>query len=307
MMQTFSGVYAAVLTPRTDIGTLNEASFLRQVKFLSSCSIDGFAVNGATGEFPVTSAGDIERTVSLARKAAPQQTLLCGIGGPNVVTTCTYAGAALDAGAHALLLPMPYFFPYRQDDLVEFVSAVVEKIDAPFLLYNLPQFTSGLEVDTVLELMKRHTQIVGIKDSSGSLDIVRALADCGSNHARFIGNDSALVTALREHVCTGVISGVACVLPELMSAFFAHTPGSPKFEDAAELLEQYISSISGLPTPWGLKVTSEMRDIASGVFPMPLSTRRKSEVAALVDWFGPWLTKMGSLLQTVNHEVHDEV
>lgn len=297
MTEYLSGVYAAVLTPRTEDGSVDEASFVRQISFLSTDSIAGYAINGATGEFPITTVREAGQIVALARTTSPKHRLLCGIGGPSVMTTCAYASAAIDAGADALLLPMPYFFPYRQDDLLEYVGAVLRRLDAPVLLYNLPQFTTGLDVHSVLMLMERYPQIVGIKDSSGSLDIVRALTERGMKQARLIGNDRVLADALRADVCTGVVSGVASVLPELVVALFESLPTAPKFEPIAALLEQYIACINGLPTPWGLKVTSAVRKVSGGTFPMPLSGQRQLEAEALEAWFLPWLSQMNQVLQ----------
>jgi 4-hydroxy-tetrahydrodipicolinate synthase len=192
------------------------------------------------------------------------------------------------AGADAALLPMPNFFPYRDDDLSAYVSAVASSVELPILLYNLPQFTSGLHVDTVLALFAKHSNIVGIKDSSGSLDIVRAITAAGLKHARLIGNDSALSPALTENVCDGVVSGVACTLPELMSSLFTTGGHGHAFETKSRLLNEFIDHLGPLPTPWGLKVTSAVRGFTRESYPFPLSQKRELEVADLRSWFRTW-------------------
>ena len=289
MIAKLSGVYAAVLTPRINDGTIDFGAFERQLLFLSSRRMTGFAINGATGEFPITSHDELELILESAKRAAPEQSLMCGIGGASLRTTLEYGRMATAAGVMALLLPMPYFFPYRQDDLIAYVSAVVDKVETPVLLYNLPQFTTGLEASSVLELARRHTQIIGVKDSSGSLDIVRCLSTEAKGMSRLIGNDEALAEALREGLCDGVVSGVACVLPELLSVLFESAPESAQFQKASSLLKEYIANISTLPTPWGLRVTSAVRKICGGEFPLPLSPSRMQEVATLKSWFTAWL------------------
>ena len=56
-----------------------------------------------------------------------------------------FARIAEDAGVKALLLPMPYFFPYEQGDLEQFSRSVAAATSLPVLVFNLPQFTSGLQ------------------------------------------------------------------------------------------------------------------------------------------------------------------
>ena len=48
------GVSAAVLTPRTDLRSLAEGQFRKSLDFLLARRIRSFALNGATGEFCLT-------------------------------------------------------------------------------------------------------------------------------------------------------------------------------------------------------------------------------------------------------------
>ena len=282
------GVYAALLSPRASDGELDVTSFRRQVVELNRSRLRGYAINGATGEYLIVSDVDVDILVRAARQEAPEAEILCGIGAGDLRLTVRRARIAQLAGANAALLPMPSFFPYREDDLSEYISAVASSVELPILLYNLPQFTSGLHADIVLSLFAKHPNIIGIKDSSGSLDIVRAMTAAGVTRTRLIGNDSALSAALVEGVCDGVVSGVACTLPELMSSLFATSGHGNTFETKSSLLNEFIDHLGPLPTPWGLKVTSAVRDFTRESYPFPLSAARKAEVMELREWFSGW-------------------
>jgi len=287
-LTSFRGVYAALLSPRASDGELDATSFRQQVIELNRLGLRGYAINGATGEFTIVSDADVDELVRVARQEAPEGEILCGIGAGDLRLTVRRARVAQLAGAHAVLLPMPNFFPYREDDLAAYISAVASSVELPILLYNLPQFTSGIHVNTVLSLFTKHSNIVGIKDSSGSLDIVRAITAAGLTHARLIGNDSALSPALTENICDGVVSGVACTLPELMSSLFATGGQGNAFEIKSRLLNEFIDHLGPLPTPWGLKVTSAVRHFTRESYPFPLSTAREVEVTELREWFIGW-------------------
>ncbi len=286
-MIDFRGVYAALLTPRSDAGELAIASYSRQLSEIGKTRLTGYAINGATGEFTLSSDADLELLTKTTRSHAPGAQILCGIGAGDVRLTVRRARIAQAAGADAALLPMPCFFPYRQDDLAAYISAVANAVELPILLYNLPQFTSGLSTDTVLALFAKHRNLAGIKDSSGSLEIVRAMTSAGLPHARLIGNDGALCDALTEKVCDGVVSGVACTLPELMSTLFA-AAGTGDFSSKRALLEQFLEQLGALPTPWGLKVTSALREFTQESYPFPMSTEREAEASRLRTWFSGW-------------------
>ncbi len=297
MSRSSKQVYAALLTPRQPSGALDLAGLQRQIEFAAAFGVQGFALNGATGEFPGTSERELEELLGAAMPILGSREILCCIGSPSLQGTLTRARLAKAAGAHAVLLPMPYFFPYSQTDLIAFGSAVADTIEIPILLYNLPQFTSGLEVGTVLELMRRHKNIIGTKDSSGSLQIVQAMTEQGLERKRVIGNDGVLSEALRTDVCDAVVSGVACVLPDLISSFFRDAPGTPSFDVADRLLREFIVQIDQLPTPWGLKACSEARGITSGDYPLPLSADRRQETEALQRWLLEWLPALSTTLE----------
>jgi len=283
----FAGVYAALLTPRHPDGTLDIESYRQQLTMLSKDELVGYAINGATGEFTLSSEPELARLLAETRRTTPAAEVLCGIGAGDVYGAVRLGRLAADAGAKAALLPMPCFFPYRQDDMRSFVLEVASLVELPVLLYNLPQFTTDLEVETVLSLLK-HDNIVGIKDSSGSLDIVRAITSAGLPAARLIGNDSALCEALAKGLCDGVVSGVACTLPELMTSLFAAGGKGASFAESQKLLDEFIEQLNILPTPWGLKVTSAVRGFTRESYPFPLSPDRIAETANLRTWFTNW-------------------
>jgi 4-hydroxy-tetrahydrodipicolinate synthase len=200
--------------------------------------------------------------------------------------TLALVRVAESEGVAGLLLPMPSFFPYQQEDLQAYCRDVAAATSLPILLYNLPQFTSGLQPETVRRLIEDVPNIVGIKDSSGSLEILRALTAHGIDACRIVGNDSALAPALAEGVCDGVVSGVACALPELIVELYAQRTcqNSPRFEELLDLLTAYIGQLDQFPTPWGLKWTLEARGLIQASFSQPVTAHRREQAAALMQW-----------------------
>jgi 4-hydroxy-tetrahydrodipicolinate synthase len=283
------GVSAAVLTPRTDLHSLAEEQFRKSLDFLLARGIRSFALNGATGEFCLTTPAQLERI--LANTAAITDSngqFVVGIGAPEYTTSIELGRMAADAGAKAVMLPMPYFFPYEQADLRAFVTGVADALSIPVLLYNLPQFTSGLAPQTSLALIREHENIAGIKDSSGSLDTLRLLTAEGVDCCRIVGSDSALGRALEEGVCDGVVSGVACVLPELIERVFEagiSAPSSADFRAANGQLEAFIEEINPLPVPWGLKVIAEERQLGPARFATPVAPERQQQMEHLRAWY----------------------
>jgi 4-hydroxy-tetrahydrodipicolinate synthase len=91
----------------------------------------------------------------------------------------------------------------------------------PFLLYNLPSFTNGIEPQTAIRLLNGVPNLVGMKDSSGNTADLKPLGDARkqSDFSLFVGDDSLLLGALQAG-WDGVVSGIACFVPELISSVY---------------------------------------------------------------------------------------
>lgn len=284
-----SGVFAAMTLPRNLHSVVDLDAFTRHLGFLCHAGINGFVLNGATGEYCLTSPEELGEMVRHARKLAGRHTkLVAAIGGASSAQILQRLEAAESAGADALLLPMPHFFPYEQQDLVALVREVASRASLPVLLYNLPTFTTALEPETTLDILCSTPGTVGIKDSSGSLKTVRLLAQKLPQANRVIGNDAALYWALAEDLCDGVVSGVASVLPELMQMFYSTAQAAPLEPATLELkakLDAFIEWLGRFPVPWGLKMIAAERGLSPFDLPLPLSAARSAEQAEFLRWF----------------------
>lgn len=292
-----TGLFAAVVTPIRDDGGLDLAAFDRVVNFLVEAGVSGICIAGATGEYPHFEAADRRRLITRAAERLPAGcALLVGIGAPSMRHVVDLGRAALDAGSRALLLPMPMFFRYEQQDLEAFSSRVAETLRAPCLLYNLPGFTNGLAPETVLDLLRSTEFIVGIKDSSGEADNLSAFAAArgGLPWTLLVGDDRVLHAGLQAG-WDGGISGVAGFCPELLVAIYRSFVES-RLDEAARLqglLDELIVQIAPFPTPWGIRVGLAARGFPTGPLPLPLTAVRRQQIATFTAWLPEWLSRHG--------------
>jgi 4-hydroxy-tetrahydrodipicolinate synthase len=282
------GVFAAMTLPRGDGGQLELDVFARHLQFVQAAGVQGFVLNGATGEYCLTSVEELGRMLGCAREVVgPGVKLLAGVGGASFSQVIARVEAAQAGGADALLLPMPYFFPYEQQDLIAFSKQVAQHAELPVLLYNLPEFTTPIEPVTTLQLLQE-TGVAGVKDSSGGLETLRLLTQSFQDANRVIGNDAALHASLLEGLCDGVVSGVASVLPELMLAFYRAAKAAPLSGTTLELksnLEAVLDWLGRFPVPWGLKMIAAERGFLTAEFGLPLSPQREAEGRGFARWF----------------------
>jgi 4-hydroxy-tetrahydrodipicolinate synthase len=296
---SLTGLFAAAVTPRTAAGTVDNVAFDRVLDLLLAAGVDGVCLGGATAEYPHATRD--ERLDLIDRTAARigDRALLVGIGAAAPTDVVPLGRAALDAGAKAVLLSMPLFFPYAQEDLEAFCLESAAAIGGPVLLYDLPSFTTPLSTHTVLRLLADAPHVIGIKDSSGQPDRLRQLAHArGDRPWRLLaGDDAVLVEAMAEG-WDGCISGTSGAFPELMIAV---TRAARARDDDAlgvlvPLLRELFAQQGVFPTPWAIRIGLEARGIQVGPLPLPLSAGRVAQKAAYLQWVPGWLARVEQAL-----------
>ena len=291
-MAVVSGVYAAAITPRRESAEIDLAAVYELFDFLGRGGVDGIALMGSTGEFLHFPIDERNRLISLAVKRSSVP-VLTGVGHSCLDGALELARAAADAGAAGVLLLPPYFFRYGQDDVKQFYLRFAElfKNAAPVFLYNLPQFTSPIELDTALELL-RTGEFAGIKDSSASREELERLQAARAERpfTLLVGHD-ILFTRARTEGADGIVSGTASAVPELLVALDrAIVAGN---DDRARLLErrlqEFLSWIDRVPTPIIIRQAAALRSLRVGEPASPPGPQSRRVLDEFKDWFLDWL------------------
>jgi 4-hydroxy-tetrahydrodipicolinate synthase len=290
------GVIAAVATPVDANGRLNVQTFERLIDRLIESGVDGVCLGGATSEYPSVAVDDRKAAIDAAAPRVPRdRTFLVAIGAPTLRQVVDLGHFAQRAGCRAVLLPMPMFFRYQQDDLRAFAVEASRALAAPVLLYDLPEFTNPLEPDTVIRLLNDEPFITGIKDSSGTREHLSAYADArhGRDWTLLVGHDELLFEGLSAG-WNGTVSGIACFCPELPVAIYrSHASGDVARARALQtLLDEVIVQLGALPAPWGVRVALELRGFDMGPLPLPLSTARRQQVDRFREWLPRWIDRV---------------
>jgi 4-hydroxy-tetrahydrodipicolinate synthase len=141
--------------------------------------------------------------------------VLAGAGSFSTQKTVKTAEAALEAGADAVMIVMPYYNRPTQAGLVEHVAHVAQAVKAPVVLYNIPGRTGvDLGIEATESICARASNVVGVKDATGNVlrcqEIVRRL---GERLAVMCGDD-ALTLAMMACGARGLISTTSNLFPK---------------------------------------------------------------------------------------------
>jgi dihydrodipicolinate synthase/N-acetylneuraminate lyase len=186
--------------------------------------IDGILVQGSIGEFFAMS---LEMRRDITRHAIEtvngRTRLIIGTACMEFERIAEYSNWCLDAGADAVMIVPPYYFPLDDEAVYNFFSRLAESIHGPMYLYNFPDRTGySISVDTALRLAERYPNIVGIKDTVAAMthtrEVIKAIKPVRSDFEIFSGfDDNLAANALAGG--DGCIAGLSNVAPEICVAW----------------------------------------------------------------------------------------
>ena len=167
-----------MLTPLDADERVDESSLRRLVDFLVDAGVHGIWAMGTTGEFAAIPEAERARAIqATVDQVAGRVPVIANIGDSSTGLALRHARRAAEAGADALALTPPHYYPHSMDEMLTHFRAMKEAFpDLPLLIYNIPQTVKvKMSVATTLQLAREGT-VQGIKDSQNDLRWFRMLA-----------------------------------------------------------------------------------------------------------------------------------
>ncbi|MGD8293620.1 MAG: dihydrodipicolinate synthase family protein [Desulfobacterales bacterium] len=270
------GVYVAMLTPFKDDGSINEAELRRIVDFQITGGVDGLFPISSVGEFIHMSREEKFRMMEIiADQNNGRVKITPGVGSSNPAESICLAQKAKDLGCDGVVVAPPYFYPMSQENIEKYFETIADGVDIPNIVYNIPLFTQPLSYDVVKRL-SRHKNIVGMKDSSGSMVDFMHFMD----KIKIAGEDINILTGREETLFAclmvggkGCMTATSGILPEIMVDIYEAWKKN-EFEKARQLqttILLILRTMFALPFPLGFKLGMEMRGFKMGPPKQPLS------------------------------------
>jgi 4-hydroxy-tetrahydrodipicolinate synthase len=204
-MVMITGVWVPLVTPFKN-GAVDLASYRRLIEHYIGKGVSGLFPLGTTGEGPTIDDDEEDAIVAETVDAvAGRVPVFVGIGG-NATAKVIKTIKRLDRLEFSGIVSVcPYYNQPTQAGMREHFTAVAEATERQILIYNIPYRTSvNLTNETLLRLAEL-PNIVGVKDSSGS--ITQSLDLMASRPAGFsvlTGEDALFFPQL----CSGADGGI---------------------------------------------------------------------------------------------------
>jgi dihydrodipicolinate synthase/N-acetylneuraminate lyase len=196
---------------------LDETAFGPLVRFLADGGIDGVLACGTTGEGILLSADERRRAVERFLEERPPGFLVAvHAGAQTTADTVALAAHAKDAGADAVAVIGPPYFPLGEEEILAHLRAAADACDPlPFYVYEFAARTGyAIPVEAVRRLRDLAPNLSGMKVSDTPWRAVAPYALEGLD--LFVGSEPLVLQGLAEGAA-GAVSGLATAFPEIVA------------------------------------------------------------------------------------------
>ncbi len=205
-----SGVMPPITTPFQD-GKLASDKLKNNFQKWNKTGLSGYLVLGSNGEAVYLNEKEKIKAVEISRESIPtSKIMLVGTGMESTEETIRFTNQVAKMGGDCALVVTPSYFKgsMKPQILYDHFMAVAESSRIGILIYNVPQFTGiNLEPEWVAKLSE-HSNIIGIKDSSGNIGQLSEVIHLSQKgFAVFVGSAPVFFPAL----CAGAVGGILAV------------------------------------------------------------------------------------------------
>ncbi|WP_181952924.1 dihydrodipicolinate synthase family protein, partial [Falsirhodobacter xinxiangensis] len=179
-----SGLLSFPVTHFDANGKFAPESYKAQVEWLSGYDAPVLFAAGGTGEFFSLKVEEIAPIVAAAKEAAGETAIVSGCGyGTDIAVEI--AQSVQKVGADGILLLPHYLIDAPQEGLYEHVKRICQSIDIGVMVYN--RDNAVLQADTLARLCDECPNLIGFKDGTGDIGLVRQITAKMGDRLTYLG------------------------------------------------------------------------------------------------------------------------
>ncbi|MDL5361901.1 dihydrodipicolinate synthase family protein [Halalkalicoccus sp. NIPERK01] len=210
-----SGVIPPTITVFDDEEEVDYERTADHARYVVDGGAHGVFPLGTNGEFPLLTGAERKGVIEAVTEEIDEVPVIAGVGAPSTHESVEAAEHAESVGADGLVVVTPYYYPLDGEAAINHYRRVAEAVDLPIYIYHIPSKTgNALSLET-LDALAEIGNVAGVKDSSKDVPWLAQAIDAHPELTFLAGSDSLLFPGL-EIGCSGMVSAVANVFPELV-------------------------------------------------------------------------------------------
>lgn len=217
-MQLCKGIITALLTPFNEDEEVDYKKLRVHVRRMLDSGVHGIFCLGTNGEFyALTEEEKLKIAETVVDEVNGRVPVYAGSGDIATRNVIRLTNRLQKIGVSAVSIVTPYFISPSQHELYQHYARIAMETELPIILYNIPSRTHvNLEPDTVAALANDFPSIIGIKDSSGDINLIKEyITRTPESFSVLCGNDGLILDTLLLGG-SGAVAGTANVIPHIL-------------------------------------------------------------------------------------------
>lgn len=204
-MAKLCGVNPPVITIFDTNYKIDYTAMEKQADFLISKGVNGLAYLGTSGEFSIMTVEEKKLFIDhMVKFVNGRVNVIAGCGDTCLSNTMDMLSSYEHSGVDGVLLVNPYFSVYNESEVEAYYDYIASHTTLPIIIYDFPDLTGfQFNVDLVSKLVKKHSNIVGIKDTVGDFGHV-----LGMQRVKDYNPDFAVFSAYEDQALGLLACGV---------------------------------------------------------------------------------------------------
>lgn len=258
-MTQLTGSVVALVTPFQEDGSVDFEGLERLVDFHLANGTDGILVLGTTGESStMTDEEDLAVAEAVVKRVAGRIPVIGGAGSNSTAESMRKSEGLVKVGVDGLLLITPYYNKSNEEGIYQHFKYVLDRVDVPCLLYNIPGRTGCSISERNVERLAKHPNAWGIKEASGNIGYATRVARYLSDDFHMMSGNDDMVVPIMALGGVGVVSVWADVAPRTVHDMCASwlagdTAGALKVQlDNLDLIHALFCEVNPIPVKTAL-------------------------------------------------------
>ncbi|KLK94467.1 5-dehydro-4-deoxyglucarate dehydratase [Microvirga vignae] len=290
-----AGLLSFPVTPFDRDGAFNERAYSGHVGWLSGFDASVLFAAGGTGEFFSLAPEEVPIIIRTAKASASKTPIVSGCGyGTRIAVPL--AKAAEEAGADGILLLPHYLIDAGQEGLYAHVKAVCDAVKIGVIVYN--RDNSILSVETLARLCEACPNLVGFKDGSGDIGLVRQITATMGDRLTYVGGMPTAELFAEAYLGAGFStysSAVFNFVPKLAQEFYTALRANNREHTEAILKDFFYPFMKIRNRGKGYAVSAikagvRLAGFDAGPVRAPLTDLTEVEVEMLANLIAPYRT-----------------
>lgn len=211
------GIIPPMVTPLHQNMDLDKEGLKKLIAHMLQGGVHGIFILGTNGEGPSLGYDLKKQLITETCRIVNQRVpVLVGVTDSSLESTVKITNHSKKVGADAVVVAPPHYFPITQQEMVNYLRALVPQLALPFLVYDIPSCTKlHLSVETIKSA--KDLGAIGVKDSSGDMGALYAIMEEFKDSSDFsiISGTELFLPDTIMYGGHGAVAGGANLLPRL--------------------------------------------------------------------------------------------